>query len=271
MHVYRYSDSRGPDRTRRALAPASASGEGARRRAGAHHSPVACPDRESHRLLSQIESTVLRRWRLVGNLNGHEPVQYPHHWGKTVSLLREPRSRLLSECAAIDFEFRRAFGSACRGRGSAPAWATHACARSVWFPVPSRILIDRTASHAAIRISWSWKAQRRSPCRAVCHRGHQGLPDEDGARRAMRRTARLNATLLKEATRRVLHDFAFVGLTDRWNASVCLFHAKYGGEVYAAEFANSRPGGKRLAGSGATEAASACSTTRTIVPQAHQR
>ena len=55
-----------------------------------------------------------RRWcdkgAFLGNLNGHEPVRYPEHRGHTVTLLRPPRARLVSECAAIENEFRRAFG-----------------------------------------------------------------------------------------------------------------------------------------------------------------
>lgn len=46
---------------------------------------------------------------------------------------------------------------------------------------------------------------------------------------------------VSEAVRRVEEDFAFVGMTDHWNLSICLFHAMHGGRVHAFEFANSRP------------------------------
>lgn len=39
-----------------------------------------------------------------------------------------------------------------------------------------------------------------------------------------------------------LNTFAFVGLTDRWQMSVCLFHAMFGGEITASEFRNVRLG-----------------------------
>lgn len=39
-----------------------------------------------------------------------------------------------------------------------------------------------------------------------------------------------------------LRQFAFVGLTERWNATVCLFHAMHGGRAHAYELANVRPG-----------------------------
>ncbi len=40
-----------------------------------------------------------------------------------------------------------------------------------------------------------------------------------------------------------LRLFAFVGITEEWNATVCLFHAMYGGAPQQAEFVNVRPGG----------------------------
>lgn len=197
----------------------------------------------------------------LGNLNGHEPVQYPQHRGKTVTLLREPRSRLLSECAAIDFEFRRAFGQR-RAAGVAPRRAVGGhrvrVRGSVYgFPFLREFLYSHGLSHAAIRtLTDVWNAQKAIPLQSCL-----GIEGIKGCQTKMvlgvpcAAPLRLNATLLNEATRRLLHDFAFVGLTDRWNASVCLFHAKYGGDVYAVEFANSRPGGKRPSlGSGALDA-----------------
>jgi len=50
-----------------------------------------------------------------------------------------------------------------------------------------------------------------------------------------------SADEVSEAIRR-LSTFAFVGLTDRWQLSVCLFHAMYGGDVTASEFRNVRHG-----------------------------
>merc|ERR1719281_1303106 len=35
-----------------------------------------------------------------------------------------------------------------------------------------------------------------------------------------------------------LRKFGFVGLTDQWDLSICLWHAKFGGECLAAEFTN---------------------------------
>lgn len=47
--------------------------------------------------------------------------------------------------------------------------------------------------------------------------------------------------LAEEACRRLQH-FAFVGLSDHWAASVCLFHAMFGGLGSEAEHVNTRKG-----------------------------
>ena len=39
-----------------------------------------------------------------------------------------------------------------------------------------------------------------------------------------------------------LDTFAFVGITDHWQLSVCLFHAMFGGAVRASDLINARPG-----------------------------
>ena len=44
-----------------------------------------------------------------------------------------------------------------------------------------------------------------------------------------------------EAARRVREGFAFVGLTEQWDLSICLFHKMFGGPCRAFEFENTRP------------------------------
>mmetsp|Transcript_16189 Transcript_16189/g.47235 ORF Transcript_16189/g.47235 Transcript_16189/m.47235 type:complete len:329 (+) Transcript_16189:64-1050(+) len=44
------------------------------------------------------------------------------------------------------------------------------------------------------------------------------------------------------ALRRLHEEFAFVGLTEEWDLSVCLFHAMFGGSCHRREFLNVRPG-----------------------------
>ncbi|EDQ86193.1 uncharacterized protein MONBRDRAFT_38476 [Monosiga brevicollis MX1] len=53
---------------------------------------------------------------------------------------------------------------------------------------------------------------------------------------------RLDESHLQEAKSRLEKDFAFIGLSEHWNASVCLFHRQYGGAMHQTELANLRPG-----------------------------
>ena len=43
------------------------------------------------------------------------------------------------------------------------------------------------------------------------------------------------------ALKRLDTEFAYVGLTDEWALSICLFHAKFGGACLAHEFLNTHP------------------------------
>ena len=44
-----------------------------------------------------------------------------------------------------------------------------------------------------------------------------------------------------EAARRVREGFAFVGLTEQWDLSICLFHKMFGGVCHPFEFEDMRP------------------------------
>ena len=46
---------------------------------------------------------------------------------------------------------------------------------------------------------------------------------------------------LAKAKSRLESGFAFVGMTDSWESSLCLFHAKMGGRCLASELQNNRP------------------------------
>lgn len=48
--------------------------------------------------------------------------------------------------------------------------------------------------------------------------------------------------MMSTAMERLKTGFAFVGLTDQWELSVCLFHAMFGGDCHEREFENVRPG-----------------------------
>ena len=45
----------------------------------------------------------------------------------------------------------------------------------------------------------------------------------------------------REASRRVREGFAFVGITEEWDMSVCLFHKMFGGPCQPEEFVDIRP------------------------------
>merc|ERR1712226_143364 len=47
---------------------------------------------------------------------------------------------------------------------------------------------------------------------------------------------------VREASRIIREEFAFVGLTDDWNVSVFLFHAMFGGTPDQADFKNTHKG-----------------------------
>ncbi len=87
-----------------------------------------------------------------------------------------------------------------------------------------------------------------------------------GAKRGAKRAAKVpvpvapltfNTSHVAEAVRRIEHDLAFVGLTERFDESVCLFHARFGGHPVPAQFVNVRPMVNR------TSSASAGSQTAT--------
>jgi len=46
---------------------------------------------------------------------------------------------------------------------------------------------------------------------------------------------------LQKAKERV-EKFAFLGITDEWNRSICLFHKQFGGKIYDVEFQDERKG-----------------------------
>eukprot|EP00439_Symbiodinium_sp_Y106_P062983 s1437_g9.t1 len=46
--------------------------------------------------------------------------------------------------------------------------------------------------------------------------------------------------MAEEAIRRVRHGFAFVGITEEWDLSICLFHAMFGSQCRATDFQDTR-------------------------------
>jgi len=50
---------------------------------------------------------------------------------------------------------------------------------------------------------------------------------------------------VQEAIRRMKEGFVFIGITEQWDLSVCLFRAKFGGKCLPSDFMNTRHGTKR--------------------------
>ena len=227
-----------------------------------------------------------RRWcdrgAFLGNLNGHEAWRYAEHHGRSVALFRNPRARLLSECSAVDGEFRRAFGTSgqqgtarraavggedgkdgessesdeggrrTKGSLSVGGWRTVDESEGALQRVrPSDVyaaaflrefLFSHGFSHAAIgALTRAWNAHGHVSLR-VC-------ASLDGVRGCQAKMLlgvpcaaplRVNATMAAEARRRVRDDLALVGLTERFDETVCLFHAIYGGAPRPSQFINGR-------------------------------
>ena len=89
------------------------------------------------------------------------------------------------------------------------------------------------------------------PRRAFPHRYLHGHAhgDFDSKSQTLEQYARLRegsqthyiAPTLEEAKRRIDEGFAFIGDTDQWDLSICLFHAMFGGKCLPVELHDMRP------------------------------
>lgn len=118
----------------------------------------------------------------------------------------------------------------------------------------------------------SWPASRghfiamfRQPEQRMISGFHQNCHDVEGNEHSLRHYSRLvegcgvkmmngngcgedvevTDQMLTQALFRLGDGFAFVGLTEEWALSVCLFHAMFGGDCHEREFLNVRPGTNR--------------------------
>ena len=138
-------------------------------------------------------------------IDGHQPPQWPKDSGSVVAMLREPTQRLVSSwrfwSALRLYNSRHSNSNSTREQTSLDAYAARFYAKGC----------------AATMIAG----------------GHCGVHTtlSEAAAEALKH----------EAARRLRDDFAFVGLVEHWNLSICLFHAMHGGRVIPAEFENSRP------------------------------
>lgn len=165
-----------------------------------------------------IAEELLRRWPpwrwcntpFISRPNFHNPYT-PRAKDFAVGLFREPRARLVS-----------AFHHNSHSNGMDPA--------------------ERHRMLAALK---SIPDERKRLAAFVAYPGLANCMTKMVLGFACASPVEISSDMLDEAKRRVREDFAFVGLTNAWNQSVCLFHRMWGGRTLAVEFENTRPGGYR--------------------------
>lgn len=145
----------------------------------------------------------------------HRPVDdeaYEEWKGHFVGLFRQPKSRVASAY-------------------------NHFSTRSVRTPENLRrfsrvslgvvtMMLSGEDGKASIGCEFRWPTMEQDPgCQSDYCKTCMTLPTEAQVAKAISR----------------LDGFAFVGLTDHFDLSVCLFHAMFGGDCYPVEFVNMRP------------------------------
>jgi hypothetical protein len=165
----------------------------------------------------------------------HHPARYPQDAGKLVAMFREPRARLLSTFRFLQASMRAKpyeFSGIARRLGIFNVYTKlpdayneyMAAARGVNRTTPVEWLV-RTRD-AALRLS---AAQSRLVLGIDLK-----MPFDS------RSLAKLLGVPGRERLAARLRLFAFVGLTERWSDSLCLFHALLGGRARAAELGRAR-------------------------------
>ena len=127
--------------------------------------------------------------------------KYEQNKGRFVGLFRQPEQRLLSAYNDDEDLFRASPYPICR-----------CCNETMTAEVSMDEFIKRWAS---------WQAGQ------ICgiYPGVHNLTQAD----------------VSKAVQRLEEGFAFVGLQEEWELSICLFHAKFGGKCLAVDFDDTRP------------------------------
>jgi len=89
-----------------------------------------------------------------------------------------------------------------------------------------------------------WRQKERLHEYANCVSGCQALmlTGRPCGVHGMRRPGPVNDSAAESEALAALERLGFVGLTEEWPTSVCLFHARFGGDCFKASFKNVRPG-----------------------------
>jgi len=150
-------------------------------------------------------------------VSDHLPLPSPQVVPQVVTMVREPMSRILSGYFDNDERLHD-----CR-----PLRDKHSCAKRGACQGDVHEGSARITNPAVIDVVAYAKCV--ASCAANMYSGHRcGDYAKPGAE--------------NQVVAGRIQKFAFVGLTEEWDLSICLFHAKFGGSVTPAELYNVRPG-----------------------------
>jgi len=140
---------------------------------------------------------------------------YERHRGHMFAMFREPSRRHVS-----DYVRARHLGESYRGRGKGQMGLL---LRNP--PEGKHTLLEHARMFEGLTVRMLATNQRCFSANVSVHNTCPAMPD--GA--------------LEIARYRLHEGFAFVGDTDEWETSICLFHAKFGGRCLEVEMRNNRP------------------------------
>ena len=184
-----------------------------------HGTPGNCTRRDGEKCVyGQPELTFFQHWPLDehfrcifweksrGNVGGHEPIDaatYGAFRGRFFGMFRRPGTRIASAYLWYASEFGPQHNST----------------------LPSAAEYARLARGTTVRML-------------------AGQADGEACQSGWYYNARCDASIVPNvplALERLRDGFAFAGLTHAWAASICLFHAMFGGKCLGVEFENTRP------------------------------
>jgi len=162
---------------------------------------------------------------LVLPFAGHAPVSLAD-LGKVVTILRHPVARATSLLKMLRYQEQRGFAPwkfVLHAHGVGPMHAMHESCNH---------LLEQNASSTTLEMMFA----RGAPCIS-------GVQTKMVIGRPFNHHIQLREDDVKAACALVTTSslFAFVGLMEKWNESLTLFHATFGGKVVPAEMVNTRP------------------------------
>lgn len=199
------------------------------------------------------KSDCLKRGAFVsraGVVGSHAPLDYTTTWdtglskGKVVCFFRDPKQRIISaywHAQHADGMSKLAWGQMRSAISEIEkpmlhwrekiAKITHA---QLTREIPDEVIDDYRRAMAIY-----FNTEGVQGCMTKMIVGHRCAEQE----------VDLTPQLIEKAKDRLRHDFAFIGLTEEWDVSICLFHQMLGGNARELEFVNYRAGRASRSGS----------------------